>query len=664
LQALRPLRSALLPALVYLAGYVALTWPLLLKFGSEYFSDAYDGWQNVWNIWWIRKALLEQHSNPWWTDLLYHPNGITLIALPLQPLLGRVATFNILIVFAFVAGGWFAYLLAFHLTRHRAGSLFAGAAFTFSHFHFSHASCQMQMTTLQYIPLFLLAWLRLLERPSAARGLMAGGAFVLVWLSDLYYVLYCVLFAAVLFAREAWLRRSPWFFLQSAPRAAFLVFLPLVTATAGVHGVMLLRQDSIDPLRGEHQAALYSADLTAAFVPSEAWRFSNPEYGGFAQMLQEFHLRCGGMGENEVYLGWSVLVLAALGIVRTRAPALRVWLLLASLAFVLSLGPVIRCAGAVLWSRWTPYNALGLVFPPLRLAGCPGRFAVMTTLATGVLAAWGVASLRGRERWLLAPLLVLFAFEMLPRRMEPPFTSRLEPDEVIEELATLPPGAVHEAAASDFDVMARQTLHERPIPGGYVSRWPRSRYEQLEYLTSAREQKRYAELLRRLSVRYLVLPTAEITAIEQRELVPLRTAGNSTILVLPEDPLAPSNGTPPPRLACTDLGPGNFDVVIESAAVAGLPFACAFAGARGMIPLGPAGVVPLGPDELLWASLAPADPRFLGANGRAGGDGRVHVRVRLGPEWSGKPLFFALVAWKDEARTAPVIVATGSWRIP
>jgi len=57
---------------------LALTWPLALHLGDAIPGDAFDGWQNYWNLWWVKTAVLEQHAQPYFTDALYHPSGVSL----------------------------------------------------------------------------------------------------------------------------------------------------------------------------------------------------------------------------------------------------------------------------------------------------------------------------------------------------------------------------------------------------------------------------------------------------------------------------------------------------------------------------------------------------------------------------------------------------------
>jgi hypothetical protein len=46
----------------YLVLALAMTYPLVREFGRAIPGDGFDGWQNYWNLWWMRLALVERGS--------------------------------------------------------------------------------------------------------------------------------------------------------------------------------------------------------------------------------------------------------------------------------------------------------------------------------------------------------------------------------------------------------------------------------------------------------------------------------------------------------------------------------------------------------------------------------------------------------------------------
>ena len=158
--------------LLALAGYLlltlGLTYPLITQFGRAIPGDGFDGWQNYWNLWWIKTAVLEQHTHPWFTHLLYYPTGVGLlfhtlnafngfITLPIQLAFGLLPAYNAAVLFSFTLGGLGAYLLARYIlgpgSSHLA-AFAAGVVFTFSPFHIAHLLGHMQVISLEWIPFY------------------------------------------------------------------------------------------------------------------------------------------------------------------------------------------------------------------------------------------------------------------------------------------------------------------------------------------------------------------------------------------------------------------------------------------------------------------------------------------------------------------------------
>src|SRR3954465_3294432 len=197
------LRGFVVPASLYLAIYYLFSYPLFHSFSTHYFCGQEDGFQNIWNLWWVNKSVTDLHQLPWFTNYLHHPAGTSLIAHTLAPFNGFLGiglqtfmtlnqTYNTIVIFSFVMTGVTTYWLARRVTGSYIGSLFAGAAFTFCHFHFAHAQNHLQMVTLEWMPLALLAVYELLTRPTLLKGIGAAAALFLVALSDFHLTFYVV----------------------------------------------------------------------------------------------------------------------------------------------------------------------------------------------------------------------------------------------------------------------------------------------------------------------------------------------------------------------------------------------------------------------------------------------------------------------------------------
>jgi hypothetical protein len=482
-------RDVVTPLALYLAGFVALTWPRILDFGSRFFADEGDGLANAWNLWWVDRALTA--GGPLlWTDHVHFPHGTTLaghtlaladavLAIPLRRVVGPVVAFDTLVVLSFVLSGLAAYWLALDATKRCGPSLVAGALFAFSSYLFAHAEGHLNLIALEGLPLFVLAFAKLLDAPSAGRAALAAAAFGLVALCELSYALHAAVAAALVLAARA--RDVRWDRRVAIPGALFVV-LALVAAAPIAWPLWRLARE--ERLVGVHTSADYSLDLASLVVPGGHWRFASLTEPFWSRLAANEH-------ETSVHLGLGVLALVAIG---WRAP--REWRFLFLGALVLALGPRLHILGWEVPLVRLPYRLLEGASSTLRISGMPIRLVAVATLAAAVLAAYGLARLwdAGRRgRALAVALLALALVEHLPRAL--PSTSPDVPPWVVA-LRSLPDGAVVDDVSRGGRLLYHQTIHGKKLAFGHLARIPRSVEEKDEPLRRALEAGDGAALAR------------------------------------------------------------------------------------------------------------------------------------------------------------------------
>lgn len=509
-------RDAVAPLLLYAVAFLVLTWPAAASFGTAFFCDEGDGLQNVWNLWWTRKAVLELHRLPWWTSFLHHPWGTTLLGhtlnafngllgIPLSALLTPVQVHNVIVVFSFAVGGWGAFLLAREEGVSWPAGLVAGLAFTFTGYHFAHAEGHLQLVSLEWLPFFALAWLRLVRAPSHRRALIAAGALGLVVLCDYYYFAYCVLLGVLVAGWELLRRRDPGLLWRRPHLRPVLTFLVASACTSGVLVGALLHRSAVDPfVVGAHDPAEFSTDLLAPFVPGghSAWHGLTSWYWGGLR---------GNIHESSVYLGLTVLALAVAGAARRRTSTGRLWLGVAVVFFVLSLGPALQWRGAEVSGAWMPYRWLETAIPALRLSGCPVRMMVVVALAVSQLAGYGFARLvSGGALRRLSGALVACALlvDLRPRALT--LSRPVVPGWALVLRARPGTGGLLDlSGTSEPMALYLQTLHEKPIAFGYVSREARSVVRNRLVISRLVEERRLDVLRDGYGFRYLVTDGTE-----------------------------------------------------------------------------------------------------------------------------------------------------------
>jgi hypothetical protein len=427
---------------------VLFTWPLVLNLGGNGLAPGVmteDRAQNLWNLWWVKTALLNLHTDPFVTDRLWYPTPVSLrfhtlnffnglISIPFQPFMPLPAILSGIVLFSFIAAGWGAYLLVTYVLARtlaavppaalRAGALVGSAAFTYSAYHIATQRGQLQLVSLEWVPFYVLFLLRAVhEGPDGLtlRGLrwryIEAAAFflVLIALVDWYYVMYVVLFTGLYglyLAGRAWLgggraatdlgrALAPFVPMALAGGLFVLVVSPLLVPT-----IQEARTESyMRPVPGI--AFINSADLLTFFLPP----LFNQLWGTVSRFRWDWPV---GVQLYEVYAGYVALALAAIGLlartsgispVRPRPgperaggggfvalPSRLFWAVMVVIFFGLALGPTLQLGGVPYPGVPMPYNIIERM-PGFNISRSPDRFDMPLTLCLAILVGYGTVHL-------------------------------------------------------------------------------------------------------------------------------------------------------------------------------------------------------------------------------------------------------------------------------
>jgi hypothetical protein len=436
-----------------LAGYFAatllFTWPLAGSLATAIPGDSFDGWQNYWNQWWIKLALVDRLTWPLHTDILYAPAGVNLYfhtlnpfnglaTLPVQLSAGLIPAYNAVVFLSWVLAGYGMFLLARWVlgVRSAAASLaafFAGLVYTLAPFHMAHLLGHMQVMSLQWLPFYVLYLLRAIRQSQAAgmanaanlswlrSGLLAGLFLVLNGLCDWYFVLYLLLFTGLALAWQwgaalraqrpaagttarsaAFSLRVLWATIRPALTAAALFLMALsFWLVPMVYEVREFRF----MVRPPADLYILSASVVDFLVPNRLHTLFRPD--SFTWIGNQI----APISERTIAIGYVVLALALVAATAWRKAAAAnsqvvFWWVGALLFLVLALGPQLHW-GNITWESippavitgqevpsWTPYTLLNQLVPFMRISRSVSRFALMVQLCMAVLAAIGL-------QWLL-----------------------------------------------------------------------------------------------------------------------------------------------------------------------------------------------------------------------------------------------------------------------
>ncbi|MBC8076445.1 MAG: hypothetical protein H7Y32_10255 [Chloroflexales bacterium] len=489
---------------------VLFTYPLAWHLNSYVVGLEVDAEEYLWSFWWMRKAVLELGANPYFTNWLYYPRGVSLyffasnplhafLSIPLQLMFGLIAAYNLMALLAFAFSGYTMYLLARDVTGSRAAAFVAGVLFAFAPTQVFHLEVgQPNLNAVEFLPLYVLCVWRW-ARGGGLRWLLGAViALALCSFADWQFAVYCQLFLALLLLAELLARRAEWrrALLDLGRRALALQALYALTVLPMV--IPMYRElGGDDPymLRKRADTIYHAADLLAFLVPNPL----HPLWRAWAEPLRQT-LQVQGILVTVVSLSYVGLLLALVAIWRAW-PLARFWLLSGAFFLVLALGPELLVLGQST-GILLPYELLWQL-PIIKVSRTPARYVTMALVCLAVASAIGARELmrlaerkaksekrraKSEERsgtlneqqladgrrlppavvltWLA--ILAALCFELLPAPLgahAPPTPPSFYVDGTLQTA-----GAVLEVPSSGNRGMGYAVLHDRPIVYGELSR--------------------------------------------------------------------------------------------------------------------------------------------------------------------------------------------------
>ncbi len=538
---------------LYLALTMVLTWPLLSVFTTHVPGDGSDDPALVWNLWWVKHAVIDLHSNPLLCDYIFYPIGIDLTfytltmvngfaSVPLQPLLGLVTTNNVIVFATFLLSAHGAYLLVRYLLPrdvHPSVPFIAGLIYAFSSNRFLYASLgQFNILSTQWIPFYVLFLIKSRRRPGGTYYPLLAAVFLLLnGYTEFTYASFLLVFTLIYLlywlAVEGW--RKNLLFLRNLTLIGTLFVLGMSPILYRMWRVMAVEGDFL--VEGLGFANVFSADLLGFFVPSRL----HPLADLWRKSFDFSYL-------NFVFIGYGVLGLAIFGAVsRFTDRAARFWIVAALVFAAIALGPTLRVNGHE-HELPLPFDLL-LALPFFKGNRYPSRYSVMLVLCWATLASYGLhrlgSLLRGGGRRLVvsAAVVTLIVFEHLSLPLP---LSDFRVPEVYQTIAEEPGDfAVLEiplAWRNGFRVTGTmdpvimfeqfyQTVHQKRLLGGNTSRNPEFKFQyfaeapvintiialengyEVDQATWESDRELAPGVLRLLGVRYVVLHTEEAPAL-------------------------------------------------------------------------------------------------------------------------------------------------------
>jgi hypothetical protein len=485
----RPRREVIV-LLIYSGLTLLATYPLLFTASTSVPAGG-DSWLYYWDLWWVKRSLIDRPQNPFFTPDLYFPYGARLyfhtlnllpsaLALPVIEVAGLAPAFNLIVFAGFVLTAYATYRLALFVlgSDSESGALprqcaafVAGVVFTFNSYRYAHLLGHLDLLQTQWLPLFTLLLLQVRRDRSRSKIVACGLCLACTAFTSWHYVFLLLTLVVLIVVRAVasdpepgpFVRRITWVL------ATFGVAVSAVLAPMIVLGSTEGR--TLDPMS---DAIRFSPDLLAYLLPS----YLHPIWGRSVEVIYRLLGRESGGIERIAFLGFVPGALALTAIAAGGNSSLRRWSMIFIVYAALALGPVLHIAGheVPLISRLMPYRLL-MHLPYGDIPRVPSRFVSMASLALSMLAGIGARRvLRGSRARVLSLTSLICTLAIgenvvfpIPTQaaVAPPFFAHLASDTARGGVLEVP---IPDDPATFPQRMLWQTVHGQPVFGGYLSR--------------------------------------------------------------------------------------------------------------------------------------------------------------------------------------------------
>ena len=491
---------------------IAMTWPLASQLGTHIPGRFGDAWVHAWTFHWIKEALLTG-QNPFYTELLFYPNGVTLffhniawiniaIWLPLQALVGEWTAYGLVFMLVYIFNAFATCLLAWEWTKSRLAAFVAGLVVGFWPYILSRTDTP-NLILVGFISLFLLYLSRLFAQQNRRNIILSAVFLALIgyarWqLLIIGGVLIVVFVLYHLAANKAVRNLKIMQQLAAVGGIALLLMTPLL-------GPLVYAQVSRDyPGDIFVEESLKHTDLLSYVLPSGF----HPLWG---EQIEARYPDIFNQEEYAPFVGYSVLLLGLLGVFTQRKRA-RVWWIGAVVLVVLALGVVFVVNGRN-YPIPLPYRLIQGTFLSAVIRQ-PIRFNAILSIPMAMLAACGVVTIVQRisKKSLVYGFVSLVSILILFEYARPNPTLALEiPDWYQTVVASAPDEfgifgvPMNPRLSPDKFYMFYQTEHGKPLVEGHVSRIPQEATTLIDAFYGTDSLGARMEMLHDANVRYVVL---------------------------------------------------------------------------------------------------------------------------------------------------------------
>ncbi len=482
---IKGLYEGLVVFLSYALLFIAMSFPLVLDFNSSIIGSGPDPYQYIWNADTFARSLWSG-ENPFYTDRVAYPFGLSLVMHTYTPIIGMVnlvlanpyLSCNLVLLFSIGVGGLGAYLFAKDFMDSKALAFASGLCFAFSPYISSHLLEHYHLILIAPVPFYFRSLLKLNLKQRIWGQLnikhlaILSLCFLLCLLSD-YYTTFFLIFGTLFFLIFK--------LIEHLSIKRWVLFLSLLVLWICSHILV----EYFYTHQWDDKGAFYNtADLISFFIPAQnSFIYS---FDIFEFMRRELNYK--GPNEQVMFLGYFTIIALLITPKAKRSAELQAMRFL-SLFFVFLCLPKLQILGASI--TYTPTSWFHYL-PFLNNIRNPSRFVQMLYLLLPIMAFFHLDRFLTRKRLqavsLLVPAIILLEFfpspyPLIKQSDAGEYASVLAMDEQVEVIWHIPSGlgdGFMEVGRFDPQLLQDQLIHTKKQLGAYISRIKQSDFERFE----------------------------------------------------------------------------------------------------------------------------------------------------------------------------------------
>jgi hypothetical protein len=380
----------LIPAL-YTGLTVVMLWPLVAHLTSAVADTLGDPLLNAWTLRWVQHALVTNPAHLY-DGNMFAPNARSLafseLLLP-QAIMAwplwfithdALLAYNLILLATYPLCALGMYALCRALGANRGAAFVGGLCFAFAPFRFDN-NAHLQVLSMEWMPLALLAVIRYMQRPSRWRFAAVAATIMLSGLSSVYYLMMFGTGLAIFLVVEAVRQRGRFFSRRTVfTRAAYGLIGALALASVVVVAIDLPYQT----MRREHHIVRTLDEAYDDSAHPASYFTVTPGSIVWGKLLP-----VSGSQHSALFPGAVLLLLAASGLRAIRRPWMAGLAALGALSAILSFGPTWGDKGSGIP---LPYRLLYQYVTGYEGIRGPDRFAAVVLLALCPFAAVGATN--------------------------------------------------------------------------------------------------------------------------------------------------------------------------------------------------------------------------------------------------------------------------------